>query len=355
MQRGGPAPGRGRARVPGYAGEGPGAATRLGVAGVPQCGVRPGDGGPRDSPSSATSSRSEGSRVASGMRAVPDQQGQLLREAQVGGERSKPPSRAAARRADGRHEATLSRLALFQEANSGAPWSRDHGPAVPDPAPAERPGARRQLRAGRLGRRLAQLVLGLALRRVPGAMVRATLGLAPWDVLHSGLVRYVPITLGQMVVWPASRPAAVDPAARDARDRDALQRVVVGLAADATLAVLAAPTAPGGAVGLMVAGMVLNALATALYIGAQLGRGPRDGLMTGLARRTGALAAAGPHRPRGHRRGPRLRSAARSDWAPSCTPSRSARSPSSRCRGSPAVAGAGGRHRWLTSVSGGWR
>ena len=62
---------------------------------------------------------------------------------------------------------------------------------------------------------------------------------------------------------------------------------MVGLAADATLAVLATPDQLGLRIVLMVAGVVLNGLATALYIGAQLGRGPRDGLMTGLARVTG--------------------------------------------------------------------
>jgi uncharacterized membrane protein YczE len=63
--------------------------------------------------------------------------------------------------------------------------------------------------------------------------------------------------------------------------------LVVGLAADATLAVLDAPDAMAARVGLMLSGIVLNGLATAMYIGAQLGRGPRDGLMTGLARVTG--------------------------------------------------------------------
>ena len=58
-----------------------------------------------------------------------------------------------------------------------------------------------QLRAGRLGRRLPQLVVGLVLYGVSLAMmVRGNLGLAPWDVLHSGLIRHVPLTLGQAVV-----------------------------------------------------------------------------------------------------------------------------------------------------------
>ena len=58
-----------------------------------------------------------------------------------------------------------------------------------------------QLRAGRLGRRLPQLVVGLVLYGVSLAMmVRGDLGLAPWDVLHSGLIRNVSLTLGQAVI-----------------------------------------------------------------------------------------------------------------------------------------------------------
>ena len=61
---------------------------------------------------------------------------------------------------------------------------------------------------------------------------------------------------------------------------------MVGLVADATLRVLAEPDVMWERMLLMVGGVVLNALATALYIGSQLGPGPRDGLMTGLHRRT---------------------------------------------------------------------
>ena len=62
---------------------------------------------------------------------------------------------------------------------------------------------------------------------------------------------------------------------------------LIGLSADATLAVLDAPGPVAARAGLMLGGVLLCGLATAVYIGAQLGRGPRDGLMTGLARRTG--------------------------------------------------------------------
>lgn len=146
-----------------------------------------------------------------------------------------------------------------------------------------------QLRAGRLARRVPQLLVGLWLYGASLAlMVRGALGLAPWDVLHSGFVRHVPMTLGQAVVvfsflvlllWiPLRERPGIG---------TVLNAVLVGLAADATLAVLAAPSELWLRVVLMLGGVVLNALATALYIGSQFGRGPRDGLMTGLHRRTG--------------------------------------------------------------------
>ena len=136
---------------------------------------------------------------------------------------------------------------------------------------------------------MPQLFVGLVLYGVSLAlMVRGALGLAPWDVLHSGFIRHVPLTLGQAVVlfsflvlllWiPLREKPGVGTIAN---------ALVVGFSADATLAVLSSPDALALRVSLMLGGVVLNGLATALYIGAQLGRGPRDGLMTGLARRTG--------------------------------------------------------------------
>lgn len=146
-----------------------------------------------------------------------------------------------------------------------------------------------QLRAGRLGRRLPQLLAGLLLYGASlGMMVRSVLGLAPWDVLHSGMIRHVPMTLGQAVIVASVLVLLLW---IPLRERPGLGTVanalLVGLSADATLALLAAPDGMAARVALLVGGVVLNGLATALYIGAQLGRGPRDGLMTGLARRTG--------------------------------------------------------------------
>lgn len=162
------------------------------------------------------------------------------------------------------------------------------------PAPPPRPtladlGPVAQLRAGRLGRRLPQLFAGLVLYGVSLAlMVRSGLGLAPWDVLHSGLIRYVPITLGQAVI---AMSFVVLLLWIPLRERPGLGTIsnalVVGLAADATLALLERPDSLVLRIGLVVGGVALNGFATASYIGSQLGRGPRDGLMTGLARRTG--------------------------------------------------------------------
>ena len=146
-----------------------------------------------------------------------------------------------------------------------------------------------QLRAGRLPRRLVQLYAGLVLYGVSLAlMVRGDLGLAPWDVLHSGFIRHVPITLGQAVILVSVLVLLAWIPLREVPGLGTVSNaVVVGLAADATLAVLDPPGPWWARVALMLGGIVLNGLATAMYIGAQLGRGPRDGLMTGLARVTG--------------------------------------------------------------------
>jgi uncharacterized membrane protein YczE len=146
-----------------------------------------------------------------------------------------------------------------------------------------------QLRAGRLARRLTQLYAGLVLYGVSLAcMVRGDLGLAPWDVLHSGFIRHVPITLGQAVILFSFVVLLLWIPLREVPGLGTVSNaIVVGLAADATLTLLDRPDGVGWRIGLLAAGVLLNGLATAQYIGAQFGRGPRDGLMTGLARTTG--------------------------------------------------------------------
>jgi uncharacterized membrane protein YczE len=146
-----------------------------------------------------------------------------------------------------------------------------------------------QLRAGRIGRRLLQLYAGLLLYGFSIAlMVRAHLGLAPWDVLHSGLTGHVPIDIGQALVIVSFVVMLAWIPLREVPGIGTISNaLVIGLSTDAFLTLLPPLHSIVVRVGLLAAGIALQGLATAAYIGAQLGRGPRDGLMTGLARRTG--------------------------------------------------------------------
>jgi uncharacterized membrane protein YczE len=146
-----------------------------------------------------------------------------------------------------------------------------------------------QLRAGRLGRRLPQLFAGLALYGWSMAMmIKSNLGLDPWDVFHQGLAGYLPLSFGQvtMVVGAVVLLAWI-PLRQWPGVGTVANVIVIGLAADAGLAVLPAPDPLWARIVMMVSAVVLNGLAGAAYIGAHLGPGPRDGLMTGLAARTG--------------------------------------------------------------------
>lgn len=151
-----------------------------------------------------------------------------------------------------------------------------------------RPARVRRLPA-RLPRRLVQLYVGLVLYGLSMAlMVRSSLGVMPWDVLHQGLARQLGWSLGLVTVVVG---AVVLLAWIPLRERPGLGTisniVVIGIAVDAALAVLTTPAGLPGKVALAGTGIVLNGAATAAYIGVRLGPGPRDGLMTGLVRRTG--------------------------------------------------------------------
>lgn len=146
--------------------------------------------------------------------------------------------------------------------------------------------------AGPAGR-LVRLAGGLVLFGFSVAlMVSARLGVGAWDVLHQGLAQRTGLSFGVVVIavsvvvvllWvPLGERPGVGTVSNV---------VVVGLAADAALAVLPEPELPVVRAVFLGAGVLLNGLATALYIGAGLGPGPRDGLMTGLARRGRAIGA----------------------------------------------------------------
>ncbi|HET6625513.1 MAG TPA: hypothetical protein VFG63_03920 [Nocardioidaceae bacterium] len=138
-------------------------------------------------------------------------------------------------------------------------------------------------------RRLAQLFAGLLLYGISLAFVlRSGLGLAPWDVLHQGLARHTGLTVGQMIIIVSFVVLLLWIPLRERPGFGTLANaVLIGVAVDLTMLVVDDVTAWSMRVLLLVAGVLLNALATALYIGALLGPGARDGLMTGLVRRTG--------------------------------------------------------------------
>ncbi|MFI1727122.1 YitT family protein [Streptomyces sp. NPDC020489] len=141
----------------------------------------------------------------------------------------------------------------------------------------------------RLGRRLIQLYVGLALYGASSALlVEAGLGLEPWNVLHQGLAELTGLTIGVVSIVVG---AAVLLLWIPLRQRPGLGTVsnvfVVGVAMDGTLAALPEAHTLAVRIPLLLAGVVLNGAATGLYIAARFGPGPRDGLMTGLHRRTG--------------------------------------------------------------------
>ncbi len=150
------------------------------------------------------------------------------------------------------------------------------------PAPA-RPRGRR------LPRRLAQLYAGLALYGVSMAMmVRSELGVMPWDVLHQGIARTVGGTLGVVSMVVGAGVLLLWIPLRERPGVGTVSNVfVIGLSVDASLWALPDVDDMLLRGALLTIGLVLNAVATAAYIGVRMGPGPRDGLMTGIVRRTG--------------------------------------------------------------------
>ncbi|MBJ7442995.1 MAG: hypothetical protein JHD32_01525 [Sphingobium sp.] len=138
-------------------------------------------------------------------------------------------------------------------------------------------------------RRLFQLFWGLGLYGFSMAlMLRANLGLDPWDVLHQGMAPRLGLSFGMTVNlvgaivlllwWPLRQRPGIGTVANI---------VVIGTAVDLSLMLLPTPEGLAMRAAWLGAGIVLNGIAGGAYIGAGLGPGPRDGLMTGLCRRTG--------------------------------------------------------------------
>ncbi|BCW09430.1 MULTISPECIES: membrane protein [Paenarthrobacter] len=138
-------------------------------------------------------------------------------------------------------------------------------------------------------RRITQLLIGLAMYGISLAMfIRAGLGLDPWDVFHQGLSQKTGFSIGVVVIavsflvlllWiPLRQMPGIGTIAN---------AVLVGLFADLGLWLIPSFSHLGGQIAMLAGAVILNGIASACYIGARLGPGARDGLMTGLVRRTG--------------------------------------------------------------------
>jgi uncharacterized membrane protein YczE len=139
----------------------------------------------------------------------------------------------------------------------------------------------------RLPRRLLSLYVGLVLFGLSMAlMIVSRLGLGPWDVLHQGLAERTGLRYGWVVIATGGVVLLGWVPLRQRPGLGTISNVVViGLSVDAALALLPRPEPLSMRVVFMTTGIVANGVATGLYIGAGLGPGPRDGLMTGLAER----------------------------------------------------------------------
>ena len=138
-------------------------------------------------------------------------------------------------------------------------------------------------------RRLLQLYVGLGLYGLSTAMfIRSDLGVDPWDVFHLGVAIQLGMSIGTVIILTGAAVLLLWIPLRQLPGLGTLSNVIViGLAADASMALIPELTSLPIRITLLVSAIVMNAIATGMYIGAGFGAGPRDGLMTGIHARTG--------------------------------------------------------------------
>ncbi|GAA0916300.1 membrane protein YczE [Streptomyces rhizosphaericus] len=141
----------------------------------------------------------------------------------------------------------------------------------------------------RLPRRLAQLYVGLVLYGVSmGLQLRAMVGLDPWDAFHQGISEHTSLSIGTVTVVVGVAALLLWIPLRQRPGLGTVSNVlVIGPVMDGTLWLIPEPEALAVRIPLLLFAIVLCGVATGLYISARFGAGPRDGLMTGLHRRTG--------------------------------------------------------------------
>ena len=134
-----------------------------------------------------------------------------------------------------------------------------------------------------------QLFLGLALYGLSiGLMVRSDLGLPPWDVFHQGLSEHIGLGLGTIIIVVGVAVLLLWIPLRQRPGIGTIANVfLIGIGADVSLWLIPSAQSLALAWIMLLGGIILNGVAGGAYIGAGLGPGPRDGLMTGLVKRTG--------------------------------------------------------------------
>jgi len=137
--------------------------------------------------------------------------------------------------------------------------------------------------------RLLRLFVGLALFGVSTAlMVRSSLGLMSWSVFHEGLAKQTGISMGMIVNLVGALVLLIWVPLKQRPGLGTISNIlVIGFALDATLIILPDPDPLAHRIAFLVSGILLNGFATAAYISAGYGPGPRDGLTLGLVRVTG--------------------------------------------------------------------
>ncbi|QLR42084.1 hypothetical protein HV346_05090 [Enterobacter sp. RHBSTW-00994] len=138
-------------------------------------------------------------------------------------------------------------------------------------------------------RRLLQLYIGLVLYGLSTAMfVRADLGADPWNVFHLGVAKLLAMDIGTVMILTGAVVLLFWIPLRQRPGLGTISNVIVlGLAADASLALMPELTSLPVRIALLISAVMVNAIATGMYIGAGFGAGPRDGLMTGIHARMG--------------------------------------------------------------------
>lgn len=140
-----------------------------------------------------------------------------------------------------------------------------------------------------MSRRIAQLLVGLFLYGIGIALiVRGQIGAAPWDVLTQGIAKHTGLSFGLITILTSGVVLLLwIPLRQRPGIGTVLNALLVGPSADIGLALIPTDLPLVARIFVFIAGLLVLAGATGLYIGAHFGPGPRDGLMTGLHRRTG--------------------------------------------------------------------